>query len=114
MEMAISNGQAEVETVLKMMQDLLVIKAADYTDGNDQFSNFIKASQMTGLDTESVFKVHISTKVTRIMELTHFGREPKNESIDDTLLDLANYAALWLAWRLREEPIRKAWEATDD
>lgn len=111
--MAISNGQAELQAVLEDMKKLLVDKAADYTDGSDQFSNFTKTGQMTGLGPEASFKVLIATKVARIMELTASGKHPKNESVNDTLLDLANYAALWLAWRIRQESFDPKWVVSD-
>lgn len=105
MIMGISNGVAELESVIQDMQKLLLSKAADYTDGSDQFSNFSKTGQMTGLGPEGSFKVLVATKVVRIMELTGSGRDPRNESVEDTLLDLANYAALWLAWRRRNNSL---------
>lgn len=105
--MAISNGEAELKTILKSMEEVLLRKRADYTDGVDTFSNFIKTGQMTGLGTEASFKLLIATKIVRIMELTRDGsREPQNEPLEDSILDLANYSVLWLAWMLRE---RNTW-----
>lgn len=109
MVMGISNGKSELEAVLQDMHDLLISKAADYTDGADQFSNFLKTGNMTGLGPEGSFKVLIATKVVRIMELTGSGRDPRNESVEDTLLDLANYAVLWLAWRRRNNSFNPQW-----
>lgn len=101
--MGISNGQPELEAVIEEMKTLLFRKSQDYTDGVDRFSNFTKIADMTGLDSEASFKVFLSVKLIRIMELTASGKEPKNESIEDSLLDLANYSVLWLAWRKRQQ-----------
>lgn len=100
--MAISNGSKELAEVLHRMKELLDRKSEDYSDQSDLFSNFFKTGAMTGLGTEASFKLLIATKVARVMELTGSSREPSNESVDDTILDLANYSALWLAWRTRQ------------
>jgi len=48
---------------------------------------------MCNLTTEKVFEVMMCIKMCRLVELQG-GKEAKNESLDDTLMDLGNYATL--------------------
>lgn len=112
----ISNGEPEVKSVLNDMLKLIVSKRSDYSDQKDFLSNFQKTANITGLGVDASFKVLLATKIVRVMELTAPGRDaPKNESIDDSLIDLANYSVLWLAWRRRNAlvPISEV-ELSDD
>ena len=45
------------------------------------------------------YLVRITDKYNRILSLIDKEAEVKNESIDDTILDLSNYCLLWLASR---------------
>ena len=40
--------------------------------------------------------VRMSDKMERLMHLATLGQEPRNESIEDTLIDIANYALIGL------------------
>lgn len=71
-------------------------KNQDYSPAN------IRAMGELGLSTR------VWDKVARLLNLMGFDiergtysskKEPKNESIDDTLLDLANYAIIWQIYR---------------
>jgi hypothetical protein len=73
-------------------------KAADYADDGNVFSNFEGAARLTGLTVEQVFHVMISIKQERLRQLMS-GKTPNFEGIEDTLMDLANYTALWLTYR---------------
>lgn len=41
----------------------------------------------------------IHTKTTRLVSLTKASNQPKHESIEDSLLDLINYASYYYEWR---------------
>ena len=41
----------------------------------------------------------LNDKISRLLNLTMNNKEPKNESIDDTLIDIANYAVMGLIVR---------------
>ena len=41
----------------------------------------------------------LNDKLSRLLNLTMNNKEPKNESIDDTLIDIANYAVMGLIVR---------------
>ncbi len=73
--------------------EILTKKAHDYANNDDCFLNFKLSSMICKESTELNFLNHIATKVVRLGELCN-GKEPKNESIGDTLQDLANYACL--------------------
>ena len=88
--------------VLNEMERLVATKAHDYAKDENVFSNFEFAADVAGVSVEQEFAVMIATKVARLRELLG-GKVPNHESIDDTLLDLANYAALCLAWRRQQE-----------
>ena len=72
-------------------------KNHDYAKDADPYSNFREAALVAqgfdGLD--AVFAALIGVKLARLRELKASGKAPKNESIHDTLMDLAMYAALW-------------------
>lgn len=76
-------------------------KASDYAASGDPYSNFRKAAQIAegfhGVD--AVFATLIGVKIARIAELTQPGRSPKNESLDDSFVDLTNYCAIWASFR---------------
>lgn len=73
-------------------KETLLKKGDDYAN-DDRLSNFKSVAQITKLKPETVALVLMGVKVARLGELLS-GKEPKNESISDSILDLANYAAL--------------------
>lgn len=70
-------------------------KNADYTGGNDNpFSNF-QSVEVLGISTESGFLTRMMDKMKRIASFAEKGElQVKDESVTDTLRDLANYACL--------------------
>ena len=90
------NQTQEFKAILKRMYDVHLDKNADYSPQN------ILGTGMVGLTTR------MWDKMARLMSLEGFNiatgeykgeREAKNESVDDTLLDLANYAVIALIYR---------------
>lgn len=85
-------------SLLKEMLELHDRKNADYaTDGNP-YSNFEIAGALGRMFTDPVdiaCAVLIGVKIARLAELRGKGKTPKNESIADTFIDLATYAAIW-------------------
>lgn len=73
-------------------------KNHDYAEAGDPLSNFKFAATVAGTDTDTVFRVLLGVKLARLNELLK-GKTPKHESIDDSLLDLSVYAALWASSR---------------
>lgn len=75
-------------------------KSHDYASDNNPHSNFIFSSclavQFNG-QMDKVYATIIGIKLARLIELLN-GKEPKNESVEDTFIDLANYVLLWGAY----------------
>lgn len=70
-------------------------KNADYTGGNnDPFSNF-RSVESLSIKTEQGFLTRMMDKMARIGSFVAKGElQVKDESVQDTLRDLANYACL--------------------
>jgi hypothetical protein len=75
-------------------------KNQDYADtaNGRYYSNFESAAQVAGCTVDTVFRVLIGIKLARLDELLK-GKEAQNESLEDSLLDLSVYSALWASWR---------------
>lgn len=77
-------------------------KRRDYAADSDIFSNFSAVADDLGLPgfgaTEAAY-VNLLTKVARLRALRLNGRmdDPRNESVADTWLDMANYAVICCA-----------------
>ena len=75
------------------MRKTLFSKGDDYAN-EDRLSNFKLAGAISGGDERTNCLNLISTKVARLGVLINTNKEPNNESIEDSVLDLANYAVL--------------------
>jgi len=91
------------DRVLDKMAKISDSKRHDYASTDDPFLNFTQVADISVLTYDQVFMVWVVTKVVRLGQLVGQDKEPNNESIDDTIIDLANYAALWAGLRLRNE-----------
>lgn len=74
-------------------KETLLLKGNDYADA-DRLSNFKRAGSIINISPEQNCLSLIATKVARLGVLLGSGLEPGNESIRDSILDLANYAIL--------------------
>lgn len=83
---------------------LLVLKNHDYATGEDPFLNF-RASQHVGVDPKRGILVRMMDKMSRVGNLLD-KPAAVNESLSDTLLDIANYANLLNALLHEEEDRR--------
>lgn len=74
-------------------------KNADYTgDNDDPFSNFISV-EVLGIPVEAGFLTRMMDKMKRIASFAENGElQVKDESVRDTLKDLANYCCLMAGW----------------
>lgn len=78
---------------------LIASKNDDYAGDGDPFANFRMAEKM-GLTTEQGIMLRLLDKVARLANIQKKGSASvTSESIDDTLLDLANYTAILYAYR---------------
>ena len=92
--MTIKNFFKEYEKLTRRKRDILTSKNHDYAKSTDMFANFRKVADISNQSIEKVFMVFMAVKIARLGELTD-GKTPNNESVNDTLLDLSNYADLF-------------------
>lgn len=78
--------------LLRDMADLHDRKNHDYAEEADPLSNFRRAERL-GIDPFAGVLVRMSDKWSRIEQLQQ-GKTPQNESLRDSLQDLAAYALL--------------------
>lgn len=78
------------------MKQVMIGKGDDYAVQKDRLSNFKNVGVICGSgDDGRAACLHlIATKVARLNSLIGEGKKPSNESIDDSILDLANYSIL--------------------
>lgn len=74
------------------MLELINSKGEDYAVELDRNKNFKLVAEITGLAPQKVVEVFLATKVVRLCNLTEKEKTPNNESVFDTLIDLANYS----------------------
>lgn len=81
------------EAIIAKMREVLISKGDDYAN-DDRLSNFKTVAQITGTTPARSCLNLIATKVARLGNLLNSKEPPRNESIRDSVLDLANYAIL--------------------
>lgn len=86
------------------MERIMFEKGNDYAN-EDRLSNFKLAGSIVGSNAELNCLNLIATKVARLGVLLNSRVQPNNESINDSLIDLANYALLLMMIRNDREPI---------
>lgn len=88
-----------IDSFFGKCQEILKAKTADYTgERGDALANF-KSVEMLGIPTEVGFLTRMMDKMMRISSFVeHKNLKVKDESVIDTLQDLANYAALLAAY----------------
>ena len=87
-------------TILEQMANMHNRKSHDYARDSNPYSNFEESAITAGVPVDTVFAVMIGIKMARLAELTRAGKEPNNESIQDTRVDLAVYSALWASYHV--------------
>lgn len=84
---------AHFSQITSKMGDVLASKNDDYAN-EDSLSNFKTVGAITGTSAELACLNLIATKVARLGVLLNSGKSPNNESIQDSVLDMANYSIL--------------------
>ncbi len=83
------------------MMEITKRKNSDYTGANtdDPFFNFTRVEGLGIASTELGFLVRMTDKISRVISFAQTGSLlVKDESVQDTLLDLANYSVLMAAY----------------
>jgi len=91
--MNLETQQKHFATITEQMKSIMFAKGNDYAN-SDRLSNFKLAGNISGLTPELNCLSLIATKVARLGVLLNNDKTPNNESIQDSLLDLANYTVL--------------------
>jgi hypothetical protein len=84
--------------VTKKLHEIAIAKNSDYTGTTDDpFYNF-KSGSRIGVSVEQSLMIRMGDKISRIESfIQKGGLAVKSESVEDTLLDLANYCILLAA-----------------
>ena len=82
--------------IMKRAQALMEKKENDYTNGIDYHSNFRYSAYIAEPFPEKYkpYALLVGVKLARLSALLQPGRVVKNESIEDSFLDLINYCTL--------------------
>lgn len=81
-----------INTFFRRQKEILTRKGNDYAN-EDRLSNFKLAGTICQLTPEQNCLSLMATKVARLGVLMN-GQSPSNESIRDSIIDLANYCVL--------------------
>lgn len=80
------------DVFVKKQKEILSVKGDDYS-GDDKLSNFKNAASTACITVEQGLVFMSAIKLNRLGQLFS-GKTPKNESVEDSVLDLANYSFL--------------------
>ena len=91
------------DTITAECKQILDSKGNDYSGDKDRLRNF-KAVEIVKVNPVQGIMVRMIDKMTRMSELLEHDSKVKAESIEDTALDLFNYAFLLIAV-LQDKPV---------
>ena len=84
----------EFEDITHDMVELFSRKQADYGPKNIGMGEIVVDTDNKVKRSLLALSVRINDKVQRLLNLTMNNREPNNESLEDTFIDIANYAVM--------------------
>ena len=87
--------------LLEEMRTIHSKKNEDYASQLNKFENFERSAELSSWfknDIDKSFVVLIGTKLARLSTLLNSKKEPNNESISDSFLDLTTYCGLWASY----------------
>ena len=90
--MNLQEQQQHFKELTKLMENTLFSKGDDYANA-DRLSNFKLSGAISGTNARQIALDLIAVKVSRLGNLFHSDKV-NNESISDSILDLANYSIL--------------------
>jgi len=73
--------------------ELMKRKNADYSK-TSPFGNFMVAEAIQACTAEAGILVRMTDKISRLVSILDKGNQVKEESVDDTIIDIINYAVL--------------------
>ena len=90
------NTCKEFEDIQSEMFELFLRKQADYGPTNVGMGSDVVDTDDKVKRSLAGLSVRMNDKIQRLLNLTFNNRDPKNESVEDTLIDIANYAVMAL------------------
>ncbi len=97
------NGSPIFYELLKSMTELHDRKSHDYASNDDPYGNYRFAGMIASMFSHSPddmgFVGRLAEKIYRLANLEKGGKIPKNETIEDTELDICVITTLWMAAR---------------
>lgn len=87
------------EETCRRARDLMRRKNSDYSDDRDCFGNLSLCESMNLCTTEQGILIRMSDKLRRCCSLSKRDPKVKDESFEDSLIDIINYAILCIARR---------------
>jgi len=109
--MNIEKQKQTFNELVAKMEAIMFKKGNDYSKGDfDRLSNFKVAGAIVGSNAPLNCLNLIATKVARLGVLLNKEGSPDNESIEDSILDLANYAVLLYMLKLEEKEQSNGWQ----
>lgn len=87
------------EDICKQARELTKTKGHDYSGTEDTLRNLRAVGRLNICDPPVGVLVRMTDKLSRLAQLTHSTARVKDESIEDTVIDLINYSVLYLALR---------------
>ena len=88
------NTCKEFEDIQSEMFTLFLRKQADYGPTNVGMGSEVVDTDRKVKRSLAGLSVRLNDKVQRFLNLTFNNREPENETLEDTLIDIANYAVM--------------------
>jgi len=92
---------------LDKMKEIHAQKNHDYAGEEDPFKNFRMCENMGLCSVETGIMVRMSDKMSRIANLLEKENAVKDESITDTLIDLANYSIILKCYLEQKKELKK-------
>ena len=90
------NTCKEFEDIQSEMFELFLRKQADYGPTNVGMGSDVVDTDDKVKRSLAGLSLRMNDKIQRLLNLTFNNRDPKNESVEDTLIDIANYAVMAL------------------
>lgn len=93
------------EELMARGMELMKSKSHDYTTSH-KYENFERQAELISWFKDSIdqaFVAVITIKLARLASLLGRDKEVKNESIQDTFIDLINYCSLWGGYRTKDD-----------
>lgn len=92
--------------LLNEMRTIHDKKNHDYASQLNKFENFERSAELSSWfesEIDKNFIVLIGTKLARLSTLLNSKKEPNNESISDSFLDLTTYCGLWASYHKHQK-----------